>query len=197
MDQDTPVFKPRYPFPHRLIFFALPVLFVGMFCRGISDPRSLPVGYWYLVLLCGILTALAPFLLIREIRFDRDMVIRRYFLPNTFIKYRDLYTIEMNVIQLSQRRIRLGDLKNIDELKDMTSRWSARQALKETDRGRILAKMAIPSRGVGAYAGFWGLVLGTVVAILQPTTLSFDPRLLPGITFAIIYFLFVYIIPML
>lgn len=195
MDQEYPVFKPHYPLVYRLVFLILPITFFALLLRGIVAPRTLPITYWYVTLLGGILTAISPFLIIREIRFADDLIVRRYFLPDIFIRYTETYFLESNLIEVRQRRIRLGNLQNIDELRDMAKRWSARKALKDSRRNQILTKMVLPSRGVGAYAGFWGLLLGLIVAILQPAELSFDPRWLPGTTFAIVYFLFVYVIP--
>ena len=195
MDQDQPVFKPQYPLVYRLVFLILPIIFFALLLRGIVAPRSLPITYWYITFLCGILTAISPFLIIREIRFVDDMIVRRYFLPDIYIHYTETYSIENNVIDVRQRHIHLGRLQNGAELSDMVRRWSARRALKDSRRTRILTKMVLPSRGVGAYAGFWGLVLGLIVAILQPAEPGFDPRWLPGSTFALIYFLFVYVIP--
>jgi hypothetical protein len=195
MDQDQPVFKPRYPLVYRLVVLILPIGFFVLLLRGIVAPRTLPITYWYITLLCGMLTAIFPFLIIREIRFADDMIVCRYFLPDVFINYIEAYTIEPTVIRVRQRHIRLGRVQNLEELNDMSKRWSARKALKDSRRNQILTKMVLPSRGVGAYASFWGLVLGLIVAILQPSQLSFDPRWLPGSTFAIIYFLFVYVIP--
>ncbi len=195
MNQEQPVFKPQYPLVYRLVFLILPIVFFALLLRGIVAPRLLPIAYWYMTFLFGILTAISPFLMIREIRFVDDMIVRRYFLPDIFIHYTEPYSIQNNLIDVRQRHINLGRLQNVDELNDMVKRWSARKALKDSRRTQILTKMVLPSRGVGAYAGFWGLVLGLIVAILQPAELSFDPRWLPASTFALIYFLFVYVIP--
>lgn len=195
MDQDQPIFKPRYPFVYRLVFLVLPFGFFALLFRGIVAPRTLPIIYWYVTLLCGILTAIFPFLIIREIRFAEDLIVRRYFLPDFFIHYTETYDIAPHLIQVRQRHLRLGQLQNVEELQAMAKRWSAKQMLKDSRRKRILTNMVLPARGTGAYAGFWGILLGVIVAILQPSELSIDPRWLPGTTFAIIYFLFVYVIP--
>ena len=195
MHQEQPVFKPQYPLVYRLVFLMLPIVFFALLLRGIVAPRLVPSLYWYTTFLFGILTAISPFLIIREIRFVDDMIVRRYFLPDVFINYTESYSIAANFIEVRQRHIHLGRLQNIAELSDMTKRWAARKALKDSRRTQILTKMVLPSRGVGAYAGFWGLLLGLIVAILQPAELSFDPRWLPASTFALIYFLFVYVIP--
>jgi len=195
MDPDIPIFKPRYPLPYRLGFLAAPLLFFGMLLGGIGAPAILPIGYWYVALLVGVLTAFLPFFRIREIRFANDLVLRRYFLPDIFVNYKDKYEIEGGIFHVKNRNIRTGPLENVEELKGMERLWSAKQTLREATGGPASFRPIFPSRGHGTYAGFWGLALGVIVAILASTWPNIDPRWPPGITFLTVYFVFVYIVP--
>jgi hypothetical protein len=195
MDQNIPIFRPRYPLAFKLGFISVPVLFFGMLSYGIGAPSLEPVIYWYLALVCGGLTAVFPFFFLREIRFVNDLVIRRYFLPDIFVNPREIYTIEAGEIYVRGLRIHIGPLENLEELKGMAKQWSAKQTLKAVARGQASAPLYLPSRGPNAYAGFWGLMFAVIVVILAPVGPSIDPRWPPGIAFLVVYFVFAYIVP--
>ncbi len=195
MVSNTSVFKPRYPFTVRLFLTGLPILFFGLLIAEGGLPWVISGPFWYLTLCLGIATSLAPFFFIREIRFTELMVVRRHFLPDIFIKHKEIEKIEDDEIRTVTRRIRIGKPINIEDFREMLQSWSAIRTLKESVRPNQPQQLAYPSRGYGGYASFWGMLFGVIIMIIGQGWIPVDPRWLLGITFVLVYFLFIYLVP--
>ena len=158
---------------------------------------QVPSYLWLLLLLLAIATALTPFFVIRRIDFRDRMVVKRYLLPDQFIDHKEVGEVSSSAIQTTSGNIRLGNLQNVEELKGMVQRWSAVKILKEAQRkGQPQsARAELPVRGFGSYGFAWALLIGIMAMYLQPPWLAVDPRWLFGISFLVVYVVFVYILP--
>jgi hypothetical protein len=195
MEPEFPIFKPRYPLRIRLIMLLPTVLFFGMMCNVAFSAARFPIFFWVLALAFGLFTSLLPFFFIREIRFPDEMVVRRHFLPDRFFSYKELEQINPDSIQAGGQRIRMGQVTNLDELKEMSQRWKAAKILKEAQHNAPKTKSLFLQRGYGTYASFWGLMFGVIVMLMDLPWLQFDPRWVLGGTFLLVYFAYIYIVP--
>jgi hypothetical protein len=195
MEPEFPIFKPRYPLFTRLVMLLPTVLFFGMMCNVALTIAHFPTIFWLLALIVGLFTSLIPFFVIREIRFPDEMVVRRHFLPDRFFTYKEFEQINADSIQAGGQRIRLGQVTNLDELKEMSQRWIAAKILKESQRAAHKPESPYLQRGYGTYASFWGLMFGIIVMLMLPPELGLDPRWLLGGTFLIVYLVYIYIVP--
>ncbi|MFZ5910368.1 MAG: hypothetical protein ACOYYU_10160 [Chloroflexota bacterium] len=195
MDIESHTFKPKYPFQTRLLFYGLPVIFFALLCGAGSLFVELPDTFWLLALVLAFLTSLAPFFVVREIRFLEEMVIRRHFLPDLFVSHTEFELVNPDSIQAGGRRIRMGPVANLEELRVMAQRWKATCILKEAQRGPLAPASLFPVRGYGMYASFWGFMFGVIVMLMAPAGLRLDPRWLLAGVFLLVYFLYIYVIP--
>jgi len=195
MEPEFPIFKPRYPLRIRLLMLIPTTLFFGMVCNVALSFIQFPTAFWLLALAFGLLTSLVPFFFLREIRFPDEMVVRRYFLPDRFFSYKELEQINSDSIQAGGQRIRMGQITNLDELKDMSQRWKAARILKESQHRIPKIESPYLQRGYGTYASFWGLMFGVIVMLMDLPWLQFDPRLVLGGAFLLVYLVYIYILP--
>ena len=195
MNPEFPIFKPRYPLRTRLIIYLPSVLFFGMICSVALSVARFQTAFWLLALLIGLTTSIIPFFIIREVRFPNEMVVRRHFLPDQFFTYKEFERITIDSIQAGGRRIRMGTVTNLDELKDMSQRWKASKMLKNSRRVDREMKSFYPQRGYGAYASFWGLMFGIIIMLMDLPWLELDPRWILGGTFLLVYVVYIYIVP--
>jgi hypothetical protein len=195
MEPKFPIFKPRYPLRTRLMILLLPALFFGMLCNTAFFVANFPTIFWLLALAIGSLTSLIPFFIIREVRFPNEMVVRRHFLPDRFFTYKEFEQINSDSIQAGGQRIRMGQITNLDELKDMSQRWRAAKILKESQRPTPEKESLYLQRGYGMYASFWGLTFGIIVMLMDLPWLQFDPRWSLGGTFLLVYLVYIHIVP--
>jgi membrane protein YdbS with pleckstrin-like domain len=192
---DRKVFKPQYSAATHFARVGLPFGFFGLLIWAAAQPSALSSSFWLATLLLGTCTALLPFYVIRDVLFLNQLVVRRHFLPESALAVQEIERIERGTIVAGGRRIPLGRLENVDDLKQMAERWTAALALKAAARQPTQGAPRLPTRGYGGYASFWGLVLGVPVMIIQPPWLSVDPRWLLGATFLFVYIVFVYVLP--
>lgn len=195
MEPEFPIFKPRYPLYARLVMLAPTVIFFGMMCNVALSFFRFPILFWLVALALGLLTSLIPFFFIREIRFPNEMVVRRHFLPDRFINYKEFEQVDSGTIQASGERIRIGEITNLDELKQMIQYWIAAKTLKEVRYSNPKRESLYFQRGYGTYASFWGLMFGIIVMLMDLPWLTVDPRWVLGGTFIIVYFIYIYVLP--
>jgi hypothetical protein len=195
MDTAYSTFKPRYPYHIFLVFYGLPALFFALLCGGVNYLFQAPLLFWFLAFLLGLVTSLAPFFVIREIRFLEQMVIRRHFLPDLFFTYKELQAIMPTFILAGGHRIRMGRIENLEELRTMAQRWTSARILKESRKLVKPGEPLFPQRGYSTYATIWGLLLGVIGMFLAPAWLPVDPRWVLGGIFLLAYVLYVYFIP--
>lgn len=195
MEPEFPVFKPSYPLHTRLAMLIPGVLFFGLLCNVAWSIVKYPPLFWLFALALGLATSLTPFLIIREIRFPDEMIVRRHFLPDRFFNYKELEQVNSSSIQAGGQRIRMGGITNLDELNDMIQRWTAAKILKEAHRHLQKPKLPYIQRGYGTYASFWGLIFGVIVVLMDLPWLTLDPRWVLGGTFLLVYFVYIYVIP--
>jgi len=195
MKPEFPVFKPRYPLRTKLVMLLPSVIFFGMMCNVALSFVRFPLIFWLAALAIGLFTSLIPFLFIREVGFPNEMVVRRHFLPDRFFNYKEFEQINPDSIQAGGQRIRIGEIKNLEELKAMTQRWTAAKTLKESRRSTQRSESPYFQRGYGTYASFWGLMFGIIVMLMDLPWLQFDPRWVLGGTFLFVYFVYVYVVP--
>lgn len=195
MDIESHTFKPRYPLQARLLLYGLPLVFFAMLCGAGSLFVELPGLFWALALAVAFMASLLPFFVIREIRFLDEMVVRRHFLPDLFVSHTEFERVNPDFIQAGGRRIRMGPVANLEELRVMAQRWKAACILKEAQRGPLASASLFPVRGYGMYASFWGFVFGVIVMLMTPAGLRLDPRWLLAGVFLLVYFLYIYVIP--
>jgi len=195
MNPEFPIFKPRYPLHTRLIMLLPSVLFFGMMCNVAFSVANFPMIFWLLVLAIGLFTSLIPFFIIREIRFPDEMVVRRHFLPDRFFTYKEFEQINSDSIQAGGQRLRMGQITNLEELKDMSQRWKAAKILKESQRTVPEKKSFYLQRGYGTYGSFWGLMFGVILMLMDLPWLQLDPRWVLAGTFLLVYLVYIYIVP--
>jgi hypothetical protein len=171
------------------------VLFFGMMCNVAFAFVQFPLMFWLFALAFGLFTSLIPFFFLREIRFPDEMVVRRYFLPDRFFNYKEFEQINPDSVQAGGQCIRMGQITNLDELKDMAQRWKAAKILKESRHTTPKVESPYLQRGYGTYASFWGLMFGVIVMLMDLPWLQFDPRWVLGGTFLLVYFIYIYILP--
>ena len=195
MEKKLYIFKPQYPISNRLVLVLFPVFFFALLFSAAFAITKLPTIFWALAISLGVITSLLPFFNIREIRFLDELVIRRHFLPDTFIAFKDIDSIENVIVLSGGRDIRLGALRNQDELKLHFQRWKAAKLLKGKQTQPDPLKSLFPQRGYGSYASFWGLIFGVMLTLIAPPWIAFDPRLLLAGNFLLVYLVYIYIIP--
>lgn len=195
MEPDIPIFKPRYSLRIRLGMLLPAALFFGMICVVATSLIRFPTLFWLLALAFGLLASLVPFFFLREIRFLDEMVVRRYFLPDRFFNFKEVEQINRDSILAGGQRIRIGEITNLDELKNMSQRWIAAKTLKESKRPALKQESLYLQRGYGSYASFWGLMFAVVVMLMDLPWLHLDPRLVMAGTFLVVYFIYIYIVP--
>jgi len=195
MEPEFPIFKPCYPLRLRLVILLLPVLFFGMMCNVAFSAVRFHSAFWLLVLAISLFTSLIPFFIIREVRFPDEMVVRRHFLPDRFITYREFEQINSDSIQAGERRIRMGQITNLEDLKDMSVRWKSAKVLKESQHTKPKIRSIYPQRGYGTYGGFWGLMFGVIFMLMDLPWLQLDPRWVLGGTFLLVYLIYIYVLP--
>jgi len=195
MNPEFPIFKPRYPLHTRLIMLLPSVLFFGMLCNVAFSVANFPMVFWLLELAIGLFTSLIPFFIIREIRFPDEMVVRRHFLPDRFFTYKEFEQINSDSIQAGGQRLRMGQITNLEELKDMSQRWKAAKILKESQRTVPEKKSFYLQRGYGTYGSFWGLMFGVILMLMDLPWLQLDPRWVLAGTFLLVYLVYIYIVP--
>jgi len=195
METDTKIFKPRYSLRARLMILGLPTLFFLLMCGVSVSFVRFPAAFWLISLALGLCTSLVPFFIIREIRFQNEMIVRRHFLPDYFFTYKELNQIDRDAIKAGGRRIRLGEIVNLDELKDMSQRWKSARILKEAQNHTPGKESLYIQRGYGAYASFWGFMFGIILTFIQPSWLKLDSHWMLGGTFLLVYLIYIYVIP--
>lgn len=195
MDSEIPIFRPRYPLRVRLVILGLPALFFIMICGAATTMIHLPFLFWLLALIIGIFASFIPFFIIREIRFLDKMVVRRHFLPDQFFSHKEVEQIEADSIRANGQRIRMGGIANLEELKDMSKRWTAVKLLKEKQHNRLSKESPYLQRGYGMYASFWGLMFGVIFMLMAPPWLPVNPRWLLAGMFLVVYMVYIYVVP--
>ena len=195
MEPEIPIFRPRYPLRVRLTIVGLPVLFFTMLCVAATALIRFSFLFWLLALIIGFFSSFIPFFIIREIRFPDEMVVRRHFLPDRFFSYKEVEQIEADSIRANGQIIRIGQIANIQELKDMSQRWKANRLLKETQHARPKKASLYLQRGYGMYASFWGLMFGVIFMLMAPPWLPVEPRWVLGGAFLVVYMIYIYIVP--
>lgn len=195
MEPEIPIFKPRYPLRTRLGMLLPAALFFGMLCVVATSLIQFPTLFWLLALALGLLASFIPFFFLREIRFLDEMVVRRHFLPDQFFNYTELEQIHPDSIQINGQRIRMGEITNLDELKNMSQRWKAAKTLKASQHTPPKQQPIYFQRGYGTYASFWGLIFGVVVMLMDLPWLPLEPRWVLAGTFLVVYFAYIYIVP--
>ena len=89
----------------------------------------------------------------------------------------------------------MGQITNLDDLRDMSQRWKAAKVLKESRQPKSEIKSFYPQRGYGTYGSFWGLMFGVIIMLMSPPWLQLDPRWVLGGTFLLVYLVYIYIVP--
>jgi len=195
MEPEIPIFKPLYPLRTRLVILVPPALFLAMMCLIAISAASFPAFLWLLLLVIGLFISLIPFFTIREVRFLEELVVRRHFLPDRFFTHQEFETIDHDSIRAGGQRIRMGQIANLSELKEMSQRWKAARILKESQPARPKKEAFYFQRGYGSYASFWGLIFSFIMMMVLPSRLQLDPRWILGGTFLLVYYVYIYVVP--
>jgi len=93
------------------------------------------------------------------------------------------------------KRLRIGQMENLDELSTAARRWSAARTMENKAPKPERSKPVYPSAGFGPYASFWGLIFGVISIFLMPDILPLDPRWILGGTFLSVYLIYIYVLP--
>lgn len=195
MNPEPLIYKPRFTTRLRAVSILLPVLFFSLLCLTPLSLINVPTGIWALALLLSVPTSLLPFFIIREIRFLDDMIIRRHFLPDLIFSLKEIEQIGPGQIQAAERIVRLGDLANQRDLEECFRQWKAAKLLKESRTPANTKPVYYPQRGYGAYASFWGLVIGVILIMMTSPWLAIDPRWVLAVGFLVVYMLFLQVVP--
>jgi len=196
MEKEIKIFKPRYSAGINFITLGLPGLFFLLICGASVSFSRFSLLFWLFILTLGLFTSLVPFFIIREIRFHKEMVVRRHFLPDYFFSYNDFDQIDENsFIKTGEKHIRLGRIVNLDELKEMSKKWKAAKIIKESRQPPTTQDSFYPQRGYGSYAVFWGFMFSIIILFIQPSLFHLDSRWTFAGLFLGFYYLYAYVIP--
>ena len=108
MSTNEIIFKPKYNGSMRFAFYLWPVwtvLFLFFIYRAVSLHSLNPDGF--LVLVFGIMTLSMPFRVFKEMRFDGQIIVKRYFLPDVKMEYRDIIEFDKMTIAATNTRVSL------------------------------------------------------------------------------------------
>ena len=127
------VFKPKYSGSMRFAFYLWPVwtaLFLYFIYRATALRSLNPDGI--LVLVFGIMTLSMPFRVFREMRFENQIIVKRYLLPEVVIPYKEI--IEFNSMALKTKKVSVSLFlmtpKSFEELEDIFHRLSSERKVR-------------------------------------------------------------------
>ncbi len=119
MQKIETVFKPRYSGRAAFTLLFWPVSAIAFVYFGIETVRS---SAYYSMGLLTLMFALAafspPFIYFRALHFGEELVVKRYFLPDVVIRYKDIISFQYFSLRTASARISLNNLnpKSFEEL---------------------------------------------------------------------------------
>ena len=108
MPTNATSFKPKYNGSMRFAFYLWPVwtvLFLFFIYRAVSLHSLNPDGF--LVLVFGIMTLSMPFRVFKEMRFEGQLIVKRYFMPDVKMEYRDIIGFDKMSIATANTKVSL------------------------------------------------------------------------------------------
>lgn len=133
MTENEIVFKPRYTGRAAFSLYLWPISAVGFVFFTIDSIRT---ANFYSEGLLALMFALAafspPFIYFRAIRFGEQMVVKRYFLPDVVIQYKDILSFQYFAMRTASIRISLSSLnpKSFEELDGIINRLIGKGKIK-------------------------------------------------------------------
>jgi hypothetical protein len=113
------VFKPRYSGRAAFPLFFWPISAIGVIFFGVETIRSSAYYSMGLITLMFAVAAVSPsFIYFRALHFGNDLVVKRYFLPDVVIAYKDIISFQYFSLRSTTTRIALNNLnpKSYEEL---------------------------------------------------------------------------------
>jgi hypothetical protein len=119
MTEKEIIFKPRYSGRAAFSLYLWPISVIGFVFFSIDAIRT---ANFYSEGLLALMFALAafspPFIYFRAMRFGDEIVVKRYFLPDLVIQYKDILSFQLFSLRTATTRVSLSSLdpKSFEEL---------------------------------------------------------------------------------
>ena len=134
MTETETIFKPRYSSRSSFALYLWPISAIAFVFFAVDTFRS---AAFYSEGLLAIMFALAtfspPFVYFRAIRFGEQMIVKRYFLPDVVIEYKDITSFQYFSLRTATKRITLSNLtpKSFEELDQIVKPLIGKGKLKK------------------------------------------------------------------
>ena len=127
------VFKPKYTGSMRFAFYLWPVwtaLFLYFIYRATALRSFNPDAI--LAIVFGIMTLSMPFRVFREMRFEDKIIVKRYFLPDIVIPYKEITAFNSLAVKTGKVSVSLFLMtpKSFGELEDIFHKLSSERKVK-------------------------------------------------------------------
>ena len=137
MAENGIVFKPRYSGRSAFSLYLWPISAVGFIFFTVDAIRT---ANFYSEGLMALMFALAafspPFIYFRAMRFGEEIVVKRYFLPDLVIQYKDILSFQLFSLRTATTRVSLSSLdpKSFEELDAIINQFIRKGKIKLKER---------------------------------------------------------------
>jgi hypothetical protein len=126
MTENEIVFKPRYSGRAAFSLYLWPISAIGFVFFSVDAIRTTNFYSEGLLALMFALAAFSPpFVYFRTMRFGEEIVVKRYFLPDLVIQYKDILSFQLFSLRTAATRIPLSSLdpKSFEELDGIVNQF--------------------------------------------------------------------------
>lgn len=133
MTENEIIFKPRYSGRAAFSLYLWPISAIGFVFFTVDAIRT---ANFYSEGLLALMFALAafspPFVYFRAMRFGEEITVKRYFLPDLVIQYKDILSFQLFSLRTATTRISLSSLdpKSFEELDTIINQFIRKGKLK-------------------------------------------------------------------
>ncbi len=137
MTENEIIFKPRYSGRAAFSLYLWPISAIGFVFFTVDAIRT---ANFYSEGLLALMFALAafspPFIYFRAIKFGEEIVVKRYFLPDLVLAYKDVISFQYISMRTANARISLSSLdpKSFEELDGIINQFIRKGKLKLKER---------------------------------------------------------------
>jgi hypothetical protein len=125
------VFTPQYPARIRMTIYLYPIGILAclfFFYMAFSEGSFLPYGIYALIF--GFTVFSMPVVIFREVRFDTEIIVKRYFLPQRRIEYEDVTDLTPRGLVAKRGGIPLVNVQNRAEFDKIIKHLAAQHKIK-------------------------------------------------------------------
>ena len=137
MTENGIVFKPHYSGRAAFSLYLWPISAIGFVFFTVDAIRT---ANFYSEGLLALMFALAafspPFIYFRAMQFGEELVVKRYFLPDVVLQYKDILSFQYMSLRTAKTRISLSSLnpKSFEELDGIIQQFIRKGKLKIKER---------------------------------------------------------------